>query len=98
VGVVAAGPHLVEALRLHAVLLLRAPGDRVEGGGLHGHGAELPDVVALVVAHELGRPVLVPRGEVVDEDVRRLDQVVVDADEDEVLDVHGLPLRERDSH
>ena len=83
--VVAAGPHLVEALRLDAVLLLGAPGDGVERRGLHHDLAEDPDVGALVVAHELRRPVLVLGVEVVGEQVGRLDEVVVDADEDEVV-------------
>ena len=54
VHVVAAGPHLVEALRLHAVLLLRAPGHRVERSRLHHERTEHPDVVALLVADEFG--------------------------------------------
>ena len=90
--VVAAGPDLVEALRLEAVLLLGPAGHRVEGGRLHDDLAELPDVGALVVADELGRPVLVLGLEVVDEEVGRLDDVVVDADQDEVVGIeHGFP-------
>ncbi len=92
VDVVAAGPHLVEALRLHAVLLLGAAGHGVERRGLHHDLAELPHVGALVVAHQLGRPVEVLGVEVVDEEVGRLDEVVVDTDEDEVVDFgHGQP-------
>jgi hypothetical protein len=96
VDVVATGPHLVEALRLHAVLRLGATGHGVEGGRLHDHLAERPHVGALVVADQLGRPVEVPRVEVVDEEIGWLDEVVVDADEDEVIDCvlpieHGYP-------
>ena len=66
------------------------PATALSADGLHRDAAEHPDVGAGVVAHELGRPVLVLGVEVVDEQVRRLDQVVVDADQDEVVDVHRL--------
>jgi hypothetical protein len=92
VDVVATRPHLVEALRLHAVLLLGPAGDRVERRGLHDHLAERPDIGPLVIAHELRRPVEELGVEVVDEEVGRLDEVVVDADEDEIIDFeHGYP-------
>ena len=49
-----------------------------------------PDVGALVVADQLGRPVEVLGVEVVDEEVRRLDDVVIDADQDEIVSLaHG---------
>ena len=96
VHVVAAGSDLVEALRLEAVLLLGSTGHGVERRGLHDDLAERPDVGALVVADQLGRPVLVLGVEVVDEQVGRLDDVVVDADQDEVVgSEHGVPLAMR---
>ena len=92
VDVVTAGPHLVEALRLHAVLLLGPAGDGVQGRGLHHDLTEDPDIGAFVVAHQLGRSVPVLGRQMVGEEVRWLDQMVVDTDEDEVIDFgHGPP-------
>jgi len=92
VDVVAAGPDLVEALRLEAVLLLGATGHRIESGGLHDHLTEGPDVGALVIAHQLRGPVKVVGSQVVDEEVRGFDDVVVDADEYEVVDIEHIAL------
>ena len=94
VDVVAAGADLVETLGLQPVFLPGPPGDGVEGRGLHDHLAEDPDVGALLVADELGGAVLVLGRQVVDEQVRRLDEVVVDADEDHFIDGSHGSLRE----
>jgi len=80
VHVPAAGPNLVEALRLHAVLRLGPAGDCIERRGLHRELAEHPHVVALVVAHQLRRAVEVLGRQVVGEQVGRLDDVIVDTD------------------
>ncbi len=94
VDVVTARPHLVEALRLEPVLLLGSPGDGVERGRLHDDLPEGPDVVPLVVTDELRRALLVLRGEVVHEEIGWLDDVIVDADQNEVVNLaHGSLLR-----
>ena len=91
VDVVTAGPHLLERRGVDAVLLRRAPGDGVEPDVRDRGAVEHPHVVAAVGVHDLRRLVGVLRGHPPVEHVRRLDHVVVDADEDHVVDVHGVP-------
>ena len=86
--VVGALADLVEARRVDAVLLGRAAGDRVEPDVRDVEVEELPDVGAVVLVHDVRRDVLVLRREVVLEQVGRLDDVVVDADEDQVVEAH----------
>jgi hypothetical protein len=85
VDVVAAGPDLVQALRLHAVLLLGPSGDRVERDVADGVVPELPYVAAVLAVDQARRVLLVAGRQVVREQVWRLDDVVVDADEDHVI-------------
>ncbi|WP_234312027.1 hypothetical protein [Streptomyces griseus] len=91
VDVVAAGPDLLQALRLHAVLLLGPARDRVECGVADPGVPELPDVAAILAVDQTRSVLLVTGGQVVREQVRRFDDVVVDADEDHVIAVHGTP-------
>ena len=88
VDVVAAGPHLVERRRLHAVLLRRPAGDRVERDVGDLLALVEPDVGAVVTGDELRRQVDVLGGQAALEEVRRLDHVVVDAHQHHVSDVH----------
>ena len=92
VDVVATRPDLVEPRRLDAVLLLGPAGDRVERHVRDDRVAELPHVRAVGVVHQPRRVVHVLLRQVVLEHVRRLDGVVVDADQDHVLFVHGRSL------
>ena len=87
--VVGAGAQLVEARRVHAVLLGRPAGDRVEPDVRDVEVEELPHVGAVGHVLDARRDVLVLRGQVVLEHVGRFDHVVVDADQDHVLDAHG---------
>ena len=91
-GVVAALADLVETLRLESVLLLGPAGDRVERDVGNDGVAELPGIRAVGIVHEPRRLVLVLLREVVLEHVRRLDDVVIDADQDHVVLVHACSL------
>ena len=92
VDVPAARPDLVEPLGLQAVLLLRPPGHGVQRDVGDHHVAELPGVAAVRVVHQPRGVVDVLLGQVILEHVRRFDDVVVDADQDHVLFVHGAPF------
>ena len=84
---------LVEAGRVDSVLLGRTARDRVEPDVRHLELQELPDVRAVVLVDDLGREVPVLGGKVALEQVGRLDDVVVDTDDDHVLGAHRVPLR-----
>ena len=90
--VVATVPHLGEGGRVDAVLVGRPAGDGVQPDVGQLLALVEPDVVARRVLDGLGRQVLVPLGQVLVEHARWLDHVVVHADQDQVLDVHGVPL------
>ncbi len=86
--VVGAGPELVEARRIHAVFLGRAPGHRVEPDVRDVEVEELPTVGAVGHVLDPRRDVLVLRGQVVLEQVGRFHDVIVDADKDHVVHAH----------
>ena len=65
------------------------PGDRVEPDVGDLEVEEVPHVGAVGLVHDVGRDVAVLRGQVVLEHVGRLDDVVVDAHQDHVVDLHG---------
>ena len=91
VDVVRALADLVERGGLEAVLLGRTAGDRVEPDVGDGGALELPHVgVHLVDVDHAGRALEVGLRHVALPHVGRLDDVVVDADEDEVVQVHGV--------
>jgi hypothetical protein len=92
VDVVTTRPDLVEPCRLDAVLLLGPPGHRVERDVGDYGVAELPHVRAVGVVHQPRRVVLILLRQMVLEHVRRLDGVVVDADQNHVFFVHGRPF------
>src|SRR5205814_1671385 len=85
--VVATGSQLVERGRLHAVLVGWAAGDRVEPDVGDLAAVVGPDVGAVVLADQPGGAVLEARLEAPVEQMRWLDHVVVDAHEDQVVDV-----------
>ena len=95
VHVVGALAQLVEARRVHPVLLGRPAGDGVEPDVRDVEVEELPRVGAVGAVLDPRRDVLVLRGQVVLEHVGRLDHVVVDAHEDEIFEVHGPSIRVR---
>ena len=92
VDVPAPRPDLVEALGLQPVLLLRPPRHGVQRDVGDHHVTELPGVAAVRVVHQPRGVVDVFLGQVILEHVRRFDDVVVDADQDHVLFVHGAPF------
>ena len=67
----------------------RTPGDGVEPDVGDLLVEELPDVRAVGRADHVRRDVLVLRGEVALEQIGWLDDVVVDAHDDHVVDLHG---------
>ena len=93
--VVGALAQLVEAGRVHAVFLGRPARHRVEPDVGDVDVEELPRVGAVGAVLDPGRDVLVLRGEVLLEHVGRLDDVIVDADQDEVFGAHGRSIRAR---
>ena len=88
----APGPHLGVLGRVEVVLVGRAPGDRVEPDVGRALALELPDVTAAVGLDDVRDAVRVLRRPVLGEHAAGLDDVVVDADQDEVLGVHGCLL------
>jgi hypothetical protein len=88
VDVVATGPHLVEAGGLGAVLVPGSTRHRVEADVARLHPFPHPRLRAVVLLDDPGRAVLVLRRHPSLEQVPRLDHVVVDRHEDEVVDVH----------
>ncbi len=92
-----AAAHVLVAERLHAVFLFRAAYDRIQAHVAGGLFLEHPHV-APAAFDNLGFPALVLGRHVAGEGVRRLDRVVVYADENEVFQFHrcprvyGLPL------
>jgi hypothetical protein len=89
VDVVAARAHLLEGSRLHAVLLLGTTRHGVQADVRDRVSVEGPHIVAGLGANDLGRLGLPLRRQVLVEHVRRLAEVVVDADEDHVFELHG---------
>ena len=81
----AALADLVERGRLDAVLLGRLAGDGVQPDVGDLVALVEPHVGAVVLVHELRRELLPLVGKVVVEERGRLDDVVVDADQDQVL-------------
>ena len=90
VDVVAAGPHLLEGGGVDAVLLGGPAGDGVQPDVRDRLTVEGPYVVTVFGAFDPRRPVGVLRRHPAFEHVRRFDDVVVHADEDHLVDVHGL--------
>ena len=96
VHVEGAGAHLVEAGGVGAPALTRPTLHRVEAEGGELLALDEPGVGAVLTADDPGHPRLELRGHVVGEVVgerRRLDDVVIDADEDEVFCAHPFPLK-----
>jgi hypothetical protein len=92
VDVPAARAHLLEGGRLDAVLLLGPAGHGVEPDvGDHGP-VEGPHVGPVGLLDDLRGQVGEPRRQPPLEQVGRLDQVVVDAHQDQVVGVHASPL------
>src|SRR6202453_2939821 len=91
VDVVAADPHVVERGGLNAVLLGRAADDCVEADVGDHVAVVLPDVGPVVAADELRGIVLVLLRQQPVEHPTRLNDVVVDTDQDHVLSAHFRP-------
>src|SRR4051812_30235549 len=83
-----AGAHLVEGGRIHAVLTLWPYGHGVETDVRDHRAVEGPHVGAVVAALDSRCHVGVLRGKAALEHVGRLDEVVVDRDENEVVSAH----------
>ena len=81
---------LFELGRLDVVLLGRPPGDGVEADVGDLAVVVDPRVGAVGALHQLRGAIRVGSGHMLLERVRRLDGVVIDADEDEVFGAHGV--------
>jgi len=83
--------HVVERRGVDAVLSRRAAGDRVEADVRQLVAAECPHVDAVVLRDHLRHFVGVFGRHAVGPHVGRLDGVIIDRDEDEVLELHLSP-------
>ncbi len=92
VDVVGAGTHLGMSGRVESPLLLRPGHHRVEPDHRHLLVLVDPLVLALFVVHDVRGLVHVAGRQVSLEHVRRLNDVIVDADQDHVVRVHGVLL------
>ena len=90
--VVDAGAHLGEAGRVAAPFLRRPRHHGVEAADALRPALIEPLVDALVVGDDDRRLGLVLGGHVIEEHVGRLDDVVVDAHQNQVVDIHDVPL------
>ncbi len=93
--VVGAGPELVEARGVEAVFLRRPSRHRVEPHIRDVEVEELPAVGAVGHVLDPGRDVVVLRGQMVLEQIRRLDHVIIDAHKNHVVHTHAAELRPR---
>jgi hypothetical protein len=84
----AAAPHLIEPCRLVAVLFRWAPGDSIETDVRSKLPFVFPHVVAVLALHDPRRLRLVLRRQVPLKHVGRLNDVVIDADENHFVYVH----------
>ena len=86
IDVVATGSDLVEACRFDPVLLLGTPRDCVQPEVGDLHALEKPHLPAIVPFDHPRGAGLEPAGETALEHARGLDEVIIDAHDDEVLD------------
>ena len=89
--VVAALAQLSERSRLHAVLVRGPTGDGVETDVWNLLTFEDPHIRAVALVHEPGRTVLPLGRQMSFPHVRRLTNVIVHADQDHVVHLHGKP-------
>jgi hypothetical protein len=93
VDVVATGSYLGERARVETPFVLGKGDDGVDEGGLRRSGLPCPGLEARGgVEEEPGGPVLPSSWQMTLEDVGGLDDVVVDANEDQVVHLHELSL------
>ncbi len=88
----AARADLLERRRLHPVLVGWSAGNGVEPDVRDLVAVVDPDVAAVVAAHDVRGNVVPARGQVPLEHVRWLDDMIVDADHDHLVDPHACPL------
>ncbi len=91
VDVPTASADLVEGRGLDAVLVLGSACNGIQADIGDHLAVEHPHVVACVGVLYRRNAIAKPQRHVLIEHVRRLDEMIVDADEDHVLDVHGVP-------
>ncbi|MFD2780521.1 hypothetical protein ACFS32_04545 [Novosphingobium pokkalii] len=96
-GVVAARPHLIESVRLHAVFGTRTPHHGVQADRREDRVVPEPHVLA-VALHHAGRLVLVDAGEVLEKRIGRFDRMIVHADDHHIFHFHGPPLLAASRH
>ena len=89
VDVVRAGRISANPSRVEAPLLLGPADDRVQAHRADLLALEHPLLDAVVAHHDVGHPVGVLGRHVALEHVGRFDDVVVDADQDQVVELHG---------
>ncbi len=92
IDLVAARPDLIQTLGLQAVLLLGPAGHRIQGHVGDHDVAELPGITAVRVVHQPRCLIQVLLLQMILEHVRRLDDVIINADQDHVFFVHACSL------
>ena len=88
VGIEAAFAHLLERNRLETVLFLGPAGHGVEAESGRPLALDLPVMGAVGAALHGRRTILEARRDVLDEHVRGLDEVIIDADENQIGNFH----------
>jgi hypothetical protein len=99
VNVEASRAHLIEARRVHAVILGAHPGDSIQPDIRRPLPLVGPDLIAIGSFHDARRAVAIAGWQVRVEHIRWFDRVVIDADKYEISNVHRwTPFRKAKRH
>ncbi len=93
VDLVTTRPDLVQTLRLQPVLLLGPARDRVQRNIGDHDVAELPGIRTIGVVHQPRRLIQIFLLQMIPEHIRRLDDVIINADQDHVFFIHHFSFR-----
>src|SRR5271157_238418 len=98
ISVVTSRAELVEARGFHPVLVGRPTSDGIESDIRDLLSLPRPYIGTVGLAHDVGSAIAKSRRDVTRKQVGRLDDVVVDAHEDEIIKLQGAPPWPREPH